>query len=67
MCLGLGIGDLNLPSPILKTPIPNSKHQLVILLPIGDFHFKFSIAVIFGNCGSGLVVGGGEFKFGGGS
>ena len=30
--LGLGIGDLNLQSPILKTPIPNSKS------PIGHFH-----------------------------
>ena len=34
---------LNPQSPIQKTPIPNKNHQWVILSPIGDFHFQFSI------------------------
>ena len=32
----------NLQSPVLKTPIPNSNYQLVILSPICDFHFQVS-------------------------
>ena len=33
---------LNPQYPILKTPFQIKNHQLVILSPIGDFHFQFS-------------------------
>ena len=40
--LGLGIGDLNPQSSILKAPIPNSNSPIVISSPIGYFNFYFS-------------------------